>query len=343
MLRFWNWLLLGISTLLLITSLKVLLDYWQYDERAVDIAQLMLHQVSPADLRRQIETAIAENRPEDARMYLRLAATFGYALDASAYEPSLQRLESPLNSALRTASEFSSGFLSGDAHSNAAVAGAVVADFTVVGDARDLWEQYQLYSSGKPVNPLIVTLAGVGVGLTAATVMSAGTATPVKSGVSTSKLAARSGRLSPKFQQFLLRQGSEVFDYHAFLLAARSEKSLDGMRAAAVRAYNPAAARAIQQTAEQVNNIRKASSTADVVHLLQYVDDAQELARLEKLTLKYGTQTKGVLKLLGKSALGTVRVLRKSTELLLSMLSALLAFIAFLFSFSGIISKKLSH
>lgn len=30
------------------------------------------------------------------------------------------------------------------------------------------WEQYQLYAQGKPVNELIVALAGVGVGLTAA-------------------------------------------------------------------------------------------------------------------------------------------------------------------------------
>ncbi|MFN3785444.1 MAG: hypothetical protein ACK4RS_01260, partial [Thiothrix sp.] len=148
---------------------------------------------------------------------------------------------------------------------------------------------------------------------------------------------------SLQFQQFLLRQGSEVFDYHAFLLATRRENSLDGVRRAAMRAYNPAAGRAIRQTAEQINNIRKASSTADAVHLLQYVDDAQELARLEGLTLKYGTETKGVLKLIGKSAVGTVRILRKSTELLLSMLSTFVAFIAFLFSFSGVMSKKISN
>ncbi len=41
----------------------------------------------------------------------------------------------------------------------------MTSDFTVVGDARDLWEQYQLYAKGEPVNELIVTLAGVGVGL----------------------------------------------------------------------------------------------------------------------------------------------------------------------------------
>jgi hypothetical protein len=178
------------------------------------------------------------------------------------------------------------------------------------------------------------------VGLTAATLASAGVATPAKGGVSTTKLAARGGRLTPSFQKFLLRQGSEVFDYKSFLLAARAERNVDGISKAAIKAYHPQAARAIQQTAEQVNNIRKVSSTADVVHLLRYVENGDDLVRLEKLSLKYGTQTKGIMKLLGKSAIGTVRMLRKSVELLISVLSSLVSFVAFMFSFVGIKSKN---
>lgn len=340
--KIWNFTLLVIAALLLAGSVKALLDYWQYDEVAADVAQMMLHQVSAEEVHQQVQTAIASNNPAEARMYLRLAQTFGYTIGPAPFEAELQRLESPLNTARRTVNDFATGFLDGQADSGAGVAGALTADFTVVGDARDLWEQYQLYAQGKPVNELVVTLAGVGVGLTAATVMSAGSATPVKGGVSTTKLAARTNRLTPGFQKFLLRQGSEVFDYHAFLLAARTERSLEGISKAAVRAYHPQAVRGIQQTAEQVNTIRKASSTADVVHLLQYVEDGQDLARLEKLSLKYGSETRGIMKFLGKSAIGSVRVLRKSGELLISVAATLVSFIAFLFSLSGIRMKKSS-
>lgn len=340
--KIWNFTLLLISILLLAGSIKALLDYWQYDEVAADVAQMMLHQVSADEVRQQVQEAIANDNPADARMYLGLAQTFGYAVDAAAFVAELQGLESPLNTARRTVNDFAAGFVDGNADSSAGVAGALTSDFTVVGDVRDLWEQYQFYAKGEPVNELIVTLAGVGVGLTAATVASAGVATPAKGGVSTTKLAARAGRLTPKFQKFLLRQGSDVFDYKAFLLAARAEKNLDGIGKAAVRAYNPQATRAIRQTAEQVNNIRKTSSTADVVHLLQYVDDGQDLARLEKLSLKYGVETKGIMKFLGKSAIGTVRVLRKTGELLISAVATLVSFIAFLVSFSGIKVKNLS-
>jgi hypothetical protein len=334
--RIWNFSVLLVSLLLLGGSVKALLDYWQYDEIAADVAQMMLHQVSSEDIRASVQAAITADKPEEARMYLRLAKTFGYTFDASTFEAELQRLESPLNTARRTVNDFSSGFIEGKAESGAGVAGAITSDFTVVGDVRDLWEQYQLYAQGKPVNELVVTLAGVGVGLTAATVASVGAATPAKGGVSTTKLAARAGHLTPDFQKLLLKQGSDVFNYKAFMLAARAEKGMDGVGKAAIKAYNPQAVKALQQTAEQVNNIRKASSTADALHALKYVENGDDLVRLEKLSLKYGAETKGILKFLGKSALGTVRILRKSVELLLSGLVTLISFASTLMSLTGL-------
>lgn len=313
---------------MLVGSLKALLGYWRYDEFAPDIARMMLYQVSADDIRTSVREAIAADNPADARMYLRLAKTFGYALDPAEFEAELANLESPLNMARRTATDFASGFVDGEASSGAGVAGAVVSDFTAVGDVRDLWEQYQHYAKGEEVNELIVTLAGVGVGLTAATVASMGAATPVKAGTSTTKLAARTGRLSKNFEKLLLKQGMNVFDYKAFLLTARAEKNLDGVSKAALKAYNPQAVRTLKQTAEEVNNIRKASSTADALYLLKYVDNAEDLTRLEKLTLKYGETTKGVMKFLGKSAIASVRVLRKSVELFVSILITLVSFAA---------------
>lgn len=329
-----------VSLLALAGSVKALLHYWQYDEVDPNIAKMMLHQVQADDVRASIREAIAQDNPSDARMYLQLAQTFGYAIDSAEFAADLQRLEAPLNVARRSVNDFTTGFIQGQAQSGAGVAGAVTSDFTVVGDVRDLWEQYQLYAEGKPVNELVVTLAGVGVGLTAATLASAGTASPAKSGVSTTKLAARSDALSPSFQAHLLKQGLDVFDYKAFMTAARADTSFDGVGKAASKAYHPQAVKSLQQTAEQVNNIRKASSIGDTLHLLKFVDNADDLVRLEKLTVKYGSQTKGILKYLGKAAIGSVRILRKSTELLISLVSTALSFIGSLFSFGRIILRR---
>ncbi len=340
--KFWRIPLLLVSLLLLAGGIKSLLSYWQYDEIAPDIAQMMLHQVSADDVRKSVNEAIAADNPGDARMYLSLAKTFGYAIDPAEFEAQLQQLESPLNTARRTVNDFTHGFIAGNAESGAGVAGAITSDFTVVGDVRDLWEQYQLYSKGQPVNELVVTLAGVGVGLTAATVVSAGGTTPVKGGVSTTKMAARAGHLTPNFQKVLLKEGANVFDAKAFLTAARAERSMDGIGKAAVKAYNPQALTALEKTAEQVNNIRKASSTSDALHVLKFVDTGEDLARVEKLTLKYGAETKGILKFLGKSAIASVRVLRKTVELLISGLVSVISFISSLLSLTAFRSKALA-
>ncbi|MBK8451847.1 MAG: hypothetical protein WAQ53_14990 [Thiofilum sp.] len=325
-----RWLLRIATLVLFVISARMALSYWQYDEYAVDIAKLFSQQVTPQTLSQALDKALADNHPDEARMYLKLAETFALPLDKTAYETKLQELESPLNTAMRTVTEFKDGFLDGSAESGVGVIGAITSDFTVVGDVRDLWEQYDLYTQNQPTNDLIIALAGVGVGLTAATVMSAGSASPAKMGVSVFKIATRTGRLTPRFQAYLTRQASSVFDTKTFLRSAKQDQTLEGITRAVNEAYQPAAVETLSELATRTNAIRQVSSLMDTVHLLQYVESADDLRRLEKLTVKYGTETKGIMKLLGKSAIGTVRVLRRTTELVLSLMSTLLSFLGML-------------
>ena len=58
---------------MLVFSLFTLLDYWRYDEVLQDVSQLMSTEVTSADIEQQVAGAIAQNNPEDARMYLALA------------------------------------------------------------------------------------------------------------------------------------------------------------------------------------------------------------------------------------------------------------------------------
>ncbi len=330
--------LLFTSFAMLVFSLLQVLNYWQYDEKLQNIAALMQRDVTVADIEKQVQQAIQQDNPEDVRMYLAVADTFGYPLNGD-YEAQLAELEKPLNSTLRQTGRFIDGFLEGEADSGAGVAGAMTADFTVVGDVRDLKEQYALYAQGQEVSELIITLAGVGVGLTAATVVSAGSAAPAKSGVSALKIAGRSGKLTPKLQKMLLRQGRAVFDYPLFLRTVKNEPGIAGVRRAVVRAYNPQAMSALGETAQQVNNVRRSTSTLDTIQLLRYVENADDLRRLEKVSGRYGSLTRGIMRLLGKGAIGTVRVLRHTTELLASLVAGLLSLLATLFSVGSFFRK----
>lgn len=325
---------------LLVYSLMAVFKYWDFTEVPVDITALMTKTVKPTDLAAQIEASIQNDNPDDARMYLSLAKTFGYSLDAAGFMPRIEALETPWQVTRRQATQFANGFMEGNGETGAGVAGAVTADFTVIGDARDLYEQYQNLQAGKDVNELITALAGVGVGLTALTVLSSGTVAPIKTGSSTLKLATRANKLSPKMQSVLIKQAMDLFDYKAFLLATRGEKNLDNLRQAAMKAYNPKALDALSETANQVNTIRKSTSLVDTLDILRYAESADDLRRLEKLSVKYGTETKGVLKLLGKSALGTVRLLRHATELIVAALASLISLLASLTALSTWIRPK---
>lgn len=325
---------------LLVYSLTAVFKYWDFTEAPVDIAALMTKTVKPADLEAQIEASIQSDNPEDARMYLSLAKTFGYSLDAARFIPQIEALETPWQVTRRQAMQFANGFIDGSGETGAGVAGAVTADFTVIGDARDLYEQYQNLQAGKDVNELMTALAGVGVGLTAITILSAGSTAPIKTGSSTLKLATRANKLSPKMQSVLLRQATDLFDYKAFLLATRGEKNLDNLRQAAVKAYNPKALEALSETAEQVNSIRKSTSLVDTLDILCYAESADDLRRLEKLSVKYGSETKGILKFLGKSATGTVRLLRHATELVVAALASLVSLLASLIALSAWLRPK---
>lgn len=325
---------------MLVYSLMAVFKYWDFTEVPVDIAALMTKTVKQADLEAQIETSIQNDNPDDARMYLSLAQTFGYKLDAAPFMPRIEALETPWQVARRQAEQFANGFIEGSGETGAGVAGAVTADFTLIGDVRDLYEQYQNMQAGKEVNELITALAGVGVGLTAITVLSSGTAAPVKTGSSTLKLATRANKLSPKMQAVLIKQATDLFDYKAFLWATRGEKNLDNLRQAALKTYNPKALDALSETANQVNTIRKSTSLVDTLDILRYAESADDLRRLEKLSVKYGAETKGILKLLGKSAIGTVRLLRHVTELMVAALASLVSLLASLISLSAWLRPK---
>jgi hypothetical protein len=99
--------------------------------------------------------------------------------------------------------------------------------------------------------------------------------------------------------------------------------------------YNPQAANRLSAIAGQANDIRKSTSVADSVNLLRYVDNTQDLNRLHRVTQRYGVQTTGIFRLLGKGAVRGVKMLRLTIELILSALVSLFCALMFVASIGG--------
>lgn len=292
-------------------SIYQVTQYWNYQEILVDLSKQLKNKVSKETIESEIKNAFNRSDFDDVHMYLEIARNNNYPLDFSSYNQQLTEQDTQFKRIVNNTSNFIDGFIKGDGSNMAGIAGAVSADFTVVGDVRDLKKETNKYLDGKDVNELIVILSGTGIGLTALTIGSMGTAAPAKTGASMMKLAVKTQRISKGFQKQLVKLGRKIFDWPAFTRLVKQDKSLNSIQRAAKRAYHPEAIQPLKKVAVQVNGIRKSSSAVDTLHLLKYVENTDDLRHLEKVTVKYGSQTKGMMKLVGKGALRTVRVLKK--------------------------------
>ena len=309
-------------------------SHWDYDVNPPNIDEMLANRVDPAVLQKSVEDALKAEEYDEARSLLAIGKHYGHSLDYPAYEQYLIVNDTTSSRLNKQVTGFAEGFLSGEGSDMSGVAGALAADFTVVGDVRDLSEQYSRYQQGLPVNQLITSLAGVGVGLTAASIGSLGAAAPVKAGASTLKLATRMNRLSRTFRDELTLMAGRVFDWQQFLRLSKNA-DLSSITRIAKQAYNPQAARQISALAEQANGIRKNTSIADSIHLLQYVDNTKDLNRLHRVTERYGAHTRGVFRLLGKGAIRGVKALRITLELLISITASIFFALLFIVTIGG--------
>ena len=313
------------------------LQHWDYDEILVDLEKSLRLNVTQEQISQQIHNSISNAEFDDARMYIAIAESNHYDVDSERLKKFITQKDTQLRKVITQATNFTQGFIKGKSANAAGITGSVVADFTVVGDVRDLSTEYEKHEKGEDINEVIVLLSGAGVGLTALTVTSLGTAAPVKAGTSIIKLAVKTRRMTRGFQKHIVKLGRKVFDWPLFSRLLKQNRGANNIRRAARQAYHPEAIKPLKKIASQVNRIRKSTSTIDTVHLLKYVDSPNDLRKLEKISLKYGTRTKGLLKLVGKGALRTVRVLRKTTALILSLLvSAFSGLLSFFFLFRAV-------
>ena len=316
-------------------SISSVFKHWDYQESLQNLSTLLRANVSPLRLKSEIETAISQNNFSDARMYLDIAKYHHYKIDTKKYRDEIAQKDTPFNRLGSQITDFSTGFIQGNSTNMAGLVGSVSADFTVIGDARDLYKQYGLYEKGENVNELIVVLSGAGIGLTALTVGSMGVAAPAKIGTSLIKVAAKAQRLTLRFQKTLLKLGRKVFNWPAFKRLLKQDKSIANVRRAVKKAYHPNAVEPLKVIAKRVGHIRQLSSSSDAIQMLKYVETTDDLRHLEKVTIKYGAKTKGMMKLLGKGAIRTVRVLRKTTALMMSIIGSVLSSLVSLFFMMG--------
>jgi hypothetical protein len=248
--------------------------------------------------------ALAQEDLDLAESLLALAESQGLVPDPTLLDQ-YQAAQTPAAVAKRNAGQFYAGATSGKAEDPAGLAGALAADLSGVGDIRDLVLEGRKIARGEDPDELVLGLAAVGLVATGATLASLGLAAPARGGVTTLKVAARAGRISPPLRQHLAKVARDVIDRDQARQAARAAVSLDAgaARAALSSSIRPAAFREIGDMAGDLTRVTTKAGARSAQDALTLARDSGDLRRLARLAESQGSATRAVLKLFGRGAI----------------------------------------
>lgn len=283
------------------------LDAWQ-QLSAQDDPEALTERGLRADLtatrlQTELESALDTDDVDLAASFIALGAQQDLPVPPALRER-YQAATTPAAVAIRTAREFYHGARDGEGATGAGLAGVVASDLTGIGDVRDLIHQGQKISRGEEPDQLVLGLAAVGLAVTGATILSVGAALPARAGVSTIKVAAKTGRLSKPLAANLTRLVGDAVDTKAVSAAATAAASLDlaATRTAARAAIRPASVARLSSVAEDVTTIGRRAGVRGTHDALALTRETAELRKVAVLAGKRGVSTRAILKVLGRGA-----------------------------------------
>jgi hypothetical protein len=240
----------------------------------VEISDRALDEVfTRAAAEREITAALAAGDLDLAQSFLDLSAGRGFAIDP-ALANKVKQARTEAASATHTAGRFVHGFWTGEPNDLASLAGTAAGDLFVFGDLRDAARESTRYLVGKPADPWILGLAGVGIAVTAGTYLSAGLGAPERIGLTLAKVARRTGRLNPVLAVRVARDAIKV------------EK-----------------AGGLVDLVGDVGRIETKAGTQAALDSLKIAEEPRDVARLARLSAAKGGKTRAIIKLLGRGAI----------------------------------------
>ncbi|MGB0498969.1 MAG: hypothetical protein ACPGID_11570 [Rubricella sp.] len=194
----------------------------------------------------------------------------------------------------------------------------------VVGDVTALGRNGIAYASGGAVDRLETGLAIVGLGSTAALVVTGGSSATVKAGATALRVAARMGRISRPFRDVLVREAralnirwGEIDGYVVDITMRRGadiERVVDG-----------AALERLRAIASDVGAISEATGPVETFALLRYVDTTGDLSRMRRVSEAVGPRTQAAYRVLGKQRLSRLAI--RASDAAIAMASSFASFI----------------
>ena len=244
----------------------------------------------------EIRAALAADDIDLAQSFVALAADRSVQLDPSLVS-AVNDAGVKHDSATHTAGRFVRGLWTGEPTDLASLAGTAVGDLFVFGDIRDATREGARYLTGQTYDPWILSLAGVGIGITAATYASLGAAAPERVGLSVIKAAKRTVHFNPALAVRAVREAVKV----------------EG-------------AGGLVELAENTGRIESKAGARAALDGLAVAEEPSDVSRLARLSAAKGGKTRAIVKLFGR---GAIILAAGALDLTLWMFWAALALIGF--------------
>jgi len=222
---------------------------------------------------REIRSALAAGDLDLAQSFVDLAAERNVPIDP-ALPAQVTQTETDQHTLGNTAGRFTHGLWTGEPTDFASLAGTAFGDLFVFGDIRDAAREGTRYLTGHQYDPWILSLAGAGIAITAATYASFGATAPERVGASLVKAARRTGRLNPALAVRVVREAVKV----------EGAGDLVGL-------------------AQNTGRIEAKAGSQAALDSLAIAQEPQDASRLARLAAAKGGKTRAIVKLLGRAAI----------------------------------------
>jgi hypothetical protein len=273
----------------------------------VELSDLRLNSVlrnTPDIIAQNAEAALTAGDADLANSFVELAAAKSIAIpDELSRRVAAAAAEE--NSAAHFAKRFATGLVTGSADDVGSLSGTVAGDLFVFGDIRDVVREGKHLAMGEDTDHLVLGLATAGLAVTAATYVSFGGAAPVRAGLTLVKDARKVGRLGEGLTRWAGRSAREIVDTPMLQQAVATGSAMrPGQTLSAIKAaFRSEKAGGLVRLAKDVGRLGEKAGTRGALDTLRIAEGPKDVARAARLAESKGSQTRAILKLLGRGAL----------------------------------------
>jgi hypothetical protein len=281
-------------------------------------------------IEQNIEAALAANDTDLANSFVDLAGEKNISLPDE-LSRRVGDAVAEANSSSHFARRFASGLVTGNADDVASMSGTVAGDLFVFGDIRDVVREGKHLAMGEETDRLVLGLAAAGLAVTAATYVSIGGVAPVRAGLTLVKDARKVGRLGEGLTEWAGRSARNIVDTPMLQNAVETGSVMrPGQTVSAIKAaFHVEQAGALVRLAKDVGRVGEKAGMRGALDTLQIAEGPKDVARAARLAESKGSQTRAILKVLGRGAL---LLAAGAFNLTLWMFGAVLALFGFLSS-----------